>query len=561
MNQFWKKTAVGVCLLSLALTGCKQTDQTKDVGTIATEQTDTAVHGSSVFDGATVIALSDSEITVDGSVISKDAEDAVYAANDIVCYLEGQGIAYGAGEKSDEHTKEEADAHTVVHITKAGTYVLSGTLSAGQIAVDLGEDAKKNPEAVVTLIFNGVDIKCSVAPAVIFYQVYECGSADAESAGKEVDTAAAGANVLIADDSVNEVSGSYVARIYKPESVVLSEDGTKVEDAKKLHKYDGAFYSKMSMNINGGEIGNGVLKIAAENEGLDSELHLTINGGNIQILSGNDGINTNEDGVSIITVNGGSLTIQVSGTTGEGDGVDSNGWIVINGGLVLSEACSFSADSGIDSDMGIFLNGGTVIATGNMLDKLSDGTQTYAVFGFASRQKGGETYLLKNEAEEVVFTYTPANDFQYLIVSSADLTAGVYSLWQGDKQIAVRKGSQMGGFGGGMPQGMEPPKQGETPEGVELPEGMEPPEGMYRPNNGEMSDWKLPEGAEKPEEIGRPVEGDELFGLPENGQPPQGSASGAPHENGSFSGGTERTTEIVITDGGNYFENAGIVEE
>ena len=86
-----------------------------------------------------------------------------------------------------------------------------------------------------------------MAPAVIFYNVYECGSADTETAVKDVDTSAAGANVLIADGTVNNITGSYVARIYKPDSVELSEDGTEVVDSKKLHKYDGAFYSKMSM--------------------------------------------------------------------------------------------------------------------------------------------------------------------------------------------------------------------------------------------------------------------------------------------------------------------------
>lgn len=117
-----------------------------------------------------------------------------------------------------------------------------------------------------------------------------------------------------------------MARIYDPDSLVLSEDGMTVEDSGKLHKYDGAFYSKMSMNVDGGEAGTGVLNITADNEGLDTELHLTINGGTINITSGNDGINTNEDNVSVTTVNGGSVNIQVAGETGEGDGIDSNGW-------------------------------------------------------------------------------------------------------------------------------------------------------------------------------------------------------------------------------------------
>lgn len=234
----------------------------------------------------TQIKLSDKEITVDGETVTSDNTQAVYAANDIVFYLAGQDFTYGEGAKEDEHEQAEADAHTVVHITKPGRYVLSGELSAGQIAVDLGEDAEENPEATVTLILNGVDIACTVAPAVIFYNVYECGVADDETATKDVDTSTAGANVIIADGTENNINGSYVAKIYK--SYELNEDGTEVVDSKKLHKYDAAFYSKKTMNIDGGEKGDGFLNIKAENEGIDSELHLTINGGNINITSGND---------------------------------------------------------------------------------------------------------------------------------------------------------------------------------------------------------------------------------------------------------------------------------
>lgn len=556
MRFFWKKAVVFACVIALAA-GCGQSDKNETVGT--EHQNESVVQGSKVFEGATVIELSDEEITVDGSVISDKEDSAVYVAKDIVFYLENQGIAYGEGEKADEHSQAEADAHTVVHITKPGTYAVSGTLSAGQIAIDLGKDAKEDPDAVVNLILNGVDIKCSVAPAVIFYNVYECGSSDVEEAVKDVDTEAAGANVLLADGSVNNVEGAYVARIYKPDSVELSEDGTEVLDAKKLHKYDAAFYSKMSMNINGDENGTGVLNITASNEGLDSELHLTINGGNINIVSGNDGINTNEDEVSVTTVNGGTLKIHVSGITGEGDGIDSNGWLVINGGTVITEACSKSADAGIDSDLGIHINGGTVIATGNMLDHISESMQNYAVFQFASSQKAGETYILKNEAGEAVFTYKPENDFTYLIVSSEELVAGTYTLWQGETQLAASAGSMMGGFGGQRPEGMELPEGMQFPGDGQMPdfgssEEGEMPEGMYRPEKGEMPDMQLPEGITPPEEIGRPVEGDETAGFG-GGRPGNGNGF-----NG-MQGNVALSTEIVIADGGNYFSNVSIAKE
>ena len=87
---------------------------------------------------------------------------------------------------------------------------------------------------------------------------------------------------------------------------------------KKLWKQDGAIYSYMSMNVGG----SGSLELTADNEGLDTELHLTINGGNIHIYSGNDGINTNEDGVSVILINGGKITV-AGGFGEEGDGIDS----------------------------------------------------------------------------------------------------------------------------------------------------------------------------------------------------------------------------------------------
>ena len=466
------------------------------------------------YDGAVTILLSDNGITVDGEPVSADETAAVYAANDIVFYLEGQDLTYGEGTEADGHSQAEADAHTVVHITQPGTYVLSGTLAAGQVAVDLGKDAEEDPNAVVTLVLDGVDITSTVAPAVIFYNVYECGSMDAETAVKDVDTSAAGANVIIADGTVNNITGSYVARIYKPDSVELSEDGTEVASAKKLHKYDGAFYSRMSMNVNGEEQGTGVLNILAENEGLDSELHLTINGGNIHITSGNDGINTNEDGVSVTTVNGGTLTIDVDGGTGEGDGIDSNGWLVINCGTVIASACGSSQDSGIDSDNGIYINGGTVAASGNMLDRIDGGAQPYVVFGFRQRQQGGTTVTLKAENGAMAGEWTPANDFTYLVISSPALTEGTYTLWIGDIQQAgaARMTGGRGGMSGsprpdgGMPPGGDPGQKPERPQPNEdgtitLPDGtVIDPADMKRPENGERPE--PPEGfGGRPEEM------------------------------------------------------------
>lgn len=481
------KKTIAVMLAAVMLLGVLSACGASDSENLMAQELDDSAE---TYEG-TQIQLSDTEITVNGDAVHIDADAAVYVANDIVYYESGKDFTYGEGEEKDSHTEEEANAHTVVHITKAGQYVLSGSLSKGQIAVDLGDGAEEDPNAVVTLVLNGVNITCDVAPAVIFYNVYECGEKDEETATMDVDLTNAGARVIIANNSENAVKGSHVAKIYKSDTVELTEDGKEVADAKKLHKYDGAFYSKMSMRIQGGNggNGNGYLQIEADNEGLDSELHLTVDGGVIQIVSGNDGINTNEDNISVTTINGGFLSIVVNGSTGEGDGIDSNGWLVINGGTVIAQACGFSGDAGIDSDKGIQINGGTELATGNMLDRIENGGQTHAVFTF--RQSRGSGFLqLKNKKGDTVLSQSIANNYSVLVLSSPHITAGDYTLWDGEEQLKGVASEGNMGFGGGRPDDM--------PEGMNPPEGMEPPTGE-RPDRPDSGDFQPPEGAAPPD--------------------------------------------------------------
>ena len=356
----------------------------------------------------TVIRLSDAGVTVNGQPASRNPEDAVHIGAAIVYYEAGRGPSYGEGTAKDEHSKEEADKHTVVTITKPGVYRVSGTLSYGQLAVDLGEDAADDPNAVVTLILDGVDITSTVAPGVIFYNVYEPYSADEDPKGV-VDLSRAGAQVILADDSVNVVNGAYVARIYEP--------GT----TKKLHKYDGAFYSKMSMNISGEAEGTGELHIKAANEGLNSELHLAINGGRIFIEAQDDGINTNEDGISVTMINGGYVHIN-GGLGAEGDGIDSNGYLTINGGTIVAMASERTPDGGVDADKDITINGGTLIALGRRNDAASPASgQPFMELAFAATQEAGTEIVIQDAAGRELLKHTAEKAFQTLTFSSGEL--------------------------------------------------------------------------------------------------------------------------------------------
>lgn len=136
----------------------------------------------------TEILLSDDGISVNGETASTDSSSAVYTGGEIIYYHNQDtyesGSLYGAGDSDDQHDEEEASQHTAVTITQAGTYRISGSLSYGQISVDLGEDAVEDPDAVVTLILDDVDLTCTIAPAIIFYNVYECSDAEEETSGR-----------------------------------------------------------------------------------------------------------------------------------------------------------------------------------------------------------------------------------------------------------------------------------------------------------------------------------------------------------------------------------------
>ncbi len=552
-RQFAALTAALALVLSLAACSSGSTSGT---GSGSSSGSRTAPAG----DGEEhALVLSDGTSTLDGDALTDSG--SVTLTHDIVYYEDrdtwDDGSAYGEGTEADRHSAEEAESHTVVTIREPGTYRVSGTLNPGQLAVDLGEDARDNPDAAVTLILDGIDITSTVAPAVIFYQVYECDRDwveydQAEDGAKPdytpsagVDTSAAGARVILADGSENMVNGSYVARIYK--------EGTD----SKLHKYDGAFYSKRSMVIDGEEEDSGLLCIDAANEGLDSELHLTVNGGTIQIKAENDGINANEDGVSAVKVSGGTLQIS-SGQGAEGDGIDSNGFLVIDGGSVYTLASDHSPDGGLDADGDILLNGGFTVAAGIRNDAVSaDSSQQFMELSFASTLPAGSQVELSGSDGNALLSFTTEKACQSLTFSSPDLQKDTPYTLKVNGTVQQYTGNQSGGFGGGpggmggrdfqngeqppeLPDGQMPevvpgdqtPPDGQTPP--DMPEGQTPPEGMTPPD-GERP--QRPEGADgqRPER-------------PEGWQPQTGTAA-APAGEGS--------TEFTLTDTIHSFSGIG----
>jgi len=255
-----------------------------------------------------------------------------------------------------------------VRITAGGRYVLSGTSADGSIVVDA-------PGQAVELELNGLDLTHTDGPAILFL-------------------ATEPARLMLADGSSNSLA-----------------DGGRSE-------FDAAIYSRPSLAFGG----SGALAITAVYEGISSEMHLDFTGGDIAIRAGEDGINANNDGVSIITVSGGSLSIVTSG----GDGIDSNGAIVITGGTVHTFASPTGANSGLDADNGSTISGGTVVNTssrrGAQMARLG-GAQPIVTAAFPEPQPAGTVVALVGpNGPELVFS--APSTFQHLAFSSPAVVPG-----------------------------------------------------------------------------------------------------------------------------------------
>ena len=267
--------------------------------------------------------------------------------------------------------EEEANKYVVLHINKPGIYILEGSFK-GQINVDLGEDAFDDPSAIVTFVLNNVNVECGVAPAFIVENAYECDNTwEDDNRNNAVDNINdAGVKVIVADNTTNNFTGANIYRMLKTKYKDEESKGKNTVQ-KKARKYDAPFYSCVSMNIDGEKKDNGILNITSTFEGLDTELHLAINGAVININSKDDGINVNEDNISTLFINGGKTTLN-AGLGEEGDGIDSNGYVVINGGKLYINNIE-APDNYVDSEDGIFYNQGEVYLD-NKLEELSAGS-------------------------------------------------------------------------------------------------------------------------------------------------------------------------------------------
>ena len=303
------KTAVLLALalaVTSAMTACMDgRDANSETKSSTVAANDSAINPSTGNAAVTAEAETAPEITVAESPVA-----GIYnATTETVITLGEQTAVSGEGVVTEGSN---------VIITRAGTYLLSGTLDGGQIIVDTEDEEK------VTMILNGVSLTCSDGPAIYV-----------KSAPKKVVFFTTEGSVnLFSDGSDYIVSDEEQAEgeVY-PNACIYSCDDLELSGSGELYiqgNADKGINTKDDLKIKGG-----LITVISAGVGIRANDSLTVSGGTVTVEAGSDGIktaNTETAGKGFLTVEGGSLFI-----TAKGDGLSAATDLTVKGGnLVLT---------------------------------------------------------------------------------------------------------------------------------------------------------------------------------------------------------------------------------
>lgn len=196
-----------------------------------------------------------------------------------------------------------------------------------------------------------------------------------------------------------------------------------------------------------------------------------------------------------ISISGGTISINAGG-----DGIDSNGSIFISGGTIYVSGPTEDMNGGMDYNGTADITGGTIIVAGSagMAQGFSETSTQYSILNnLTSAIAAGSTIKLSDADGKEIISYTPAKQYQSVVISTPELKNGeTYTLTCGDQTSDITLSSivtnigqtgMMGGMGGGMKGGMGGiiPGQGDMPGQGNMPDrGSMPDQGdMTKPTN------------------------------------------------------------------------------
>lgn len=360
-------------------------------------------------------------------------------ADEVTVYL-ADGTQNTIEDAADNDSGAALDSSADLSITGPGTLTAIGTVN----------DAISSSDGLV--IASGTVIATAADDAIR-------GKDYLVISGGEVEATATAGHALKSDNE-EDADSSYIAVLAGTVTATSGEDGLNsriilIGDGElTVTAGDDGLHADGTMLIAGGTV-----TVTESVEGLEAAV-MTIVDGQISVLASDDAINISSDASTVsdmqadpdlvYTQDGGTVAL----VTTAGDGLDSNGYAVLNGGTLTISGPTTSDNGAIDVAGGLEINGGTLFAAGSsgMAESPSSGTQTFVQASVTA--SAGDTLAVTDSAGTVLAELTIQVAAQNVVASTAEMVEGTaYSVTVNGQSAATATAGQSfagGGMGGGQ---------------------------------------------------------------------------------------------------------------
>lgn len=216
-------------------------------------------------------------------------------------------------------------------------------------------------------------------------------------------------------------------------------------------------------------ISDGSLTISNSYEGIEGQ-DIYICGGEISLTSSDDGLNaaggTDGSGEGMrgdffggeedasITISGGRILINA-----EGDGIDSNGSLLVSGGEIYVSGPTTSKDAPVDYSGNAVVTGGVLLAAGasGMAQNFGKDSTQAAMLIMTDGGQAGDEITLTDMDNNVLISWKTEKKYDCVLISCPELALnGTYTLKAGNhsEEVTLTELIYGEGFDGGFGRGM-----------------------------------------------------------------------------------------------------------
>ena len=267
-------------------------------------------------------------------------------------------------------------------------------------------------------------------------------------ADSEITISGATINISSTDDGIHANSDSGVLETGEDGKGVITVSGGSIT----ISTGDDGIHADKELDVT-----DGYINVVTSYEGLEAMM-LNISGGKVYVYATDDGLNAcTIDGSTtpLINITGGY--VDVTTTSGDTDGIDSNGNYTQSGGMVLVKGGSSSGQvsGSIDVDGTVTVTGGICVALGGVCETPENSANAYV---FSSLSFNAGSYSLKDASGNEVLSFTLTESYSNGWICASALTTGTeYTLYCDGNSVAnwtqtsgTMGATNTGGFGGGF---------------------------------------------------------------------------------------------------------------